>query len=402
MAVKNVEFSQKDKNLTQKLEQLRKEIKIMEPLDHTHIVKYFFTERVANSVNIFMEYVPGGSLLNLMKTFGGLSEETVVQYTFQILLGIAHLHQQGVVHRDIKCANVLLTVDGLVKLADFGASAMMDVDRVVDVQGTPCWMAPEVLRAQAHGWEADIWSLGCSVMEMLTGTQPWSHLNLTSQMHVLEWICSDKKVVLPSVFTFASQMFLNDCLQRDPTKRPAATLLIEHHYFLEDAEELAKEVAVRLERGSVSTCADSPEHESSPRSSLRSSHFRLKQSSSFLSLGTNVTSGSAIQGYLDKREKRVNNMVNARKGKIPSLPANNSCLSVEDDIDDISSVIGDDDKDEIISVVEMNVSEKVTPINRKPSKEERKPSKEVDIPSLGKNHARIVRASSYNDIMSDE
>eukprot|EP01064_Diplonema_japonicum_P030304 TRINITY_DN5132_c0_g2_i1.p1 TRINITY_DN5132_c0_g2~~TRINITY_DN5132_c0_g2_i1.p1 ORF type:complete len:893 (+),score=179.74 TRINITY_DN5132_c0_g2_i1:42-2720(+) len=241
MAVKNVEFSSKDTNVVSKMKQLQKEIEIMKPLDHTHVVRYFFTERMGNSINIFMEYVPGGSLQKLLKTFGPLSETTVVQYTYQILLGLAHLHGQGIIHRDIKGANVLLTVEGTVKVADFGASAIVETkDQITGVQGTPYWMAPEVISAQGHNWEADIWSLGCTVMEMLTAKPPWHHLKLT-QVEVLQWIVGDMDhdppIKVPENLTLASEMFLLDCLKRQPESRPSARQLIEHHYFTEDAEE---------------------------------------------------------------------------------------------------------------------------------------------------------------------
>eukprot|EP01059_Diplonema_ambulator_P004065 TRINITY_DN13751_c0_g1_i1.p1 TRINITY_DN13751_c0_g1~~TRINITY_DN13751_c0_g1_i1.p1 ORF type:complete len:890 (+),score=228.37 TRINITY_DN13751_c0_g1_i1:55-2724(+) len=241
MAVKNVSFQPNDKNVVAKMKQLQREIEIMKPLDHTHVVRYFFTERMGNSINIFMEYVPGGSIQKLLKTFGPLSETTVVQYTYQILLGLAHLHAQGIIHRDIKGANVLLTVEGMVKVADFGASAIVETkDLMTGVQGTPYWMAPEVISAQGHNWEADIWSLGCTVMEMLTGKNPWHHLGLT-QVEVLQWIVGDMAydppISVPAFITQASRMFLMDCLRRRPEQRPSARQLIEHHYFTEDAEE---------------------------------------------------------------------------------------------------------------------------------------------------------------------
>eukprot|EP01060_Flectonema_neradi_P037447 TRINITY_DN7540_c3_g2_i2.p1 TRINITY_DN7540_c3_g2~~TRINITY_DN7540_c3_g2_i2.p1 ORF type:complete len:874 (+),score=116.77 TRINITY_DN7540_c3_g2_i2:126-2747(+) len=263
MAVKNIQFNIADKNIATKIRQLQNEIEIMRPLNHPHIVRYFFMEKVDSyggtgaSINIFMEYVPGGSIQKLLSSFGPLGETTVVQYTYQILVGLAHLHSKGIIHRDIKGANILLTVEGCIKLADFGASVLVEnkgiKDRQNDVQGTPYWMAPEVLCEKGHGWEADIWSLGCTVMEMLTAQHPWQHLGQT-QVQVLNAIMNNSKALtVPDTITSASAMFLKDCLSRDPSKRPTAQLLIEHHYFLEDADDITRDVDKRRLSRSGST-----------------------------------------------------------------------------------------------------------------------------------------------------
>lgn len=89
--------------------------------------------------------------------------------------GLAYLHAQRIVHRDIKGANLLLEKDGLVKLADMGMAKEMEAISVTaSFKGSPFWMAPEVVRQQGHGWPADIWSVGCTVLEMATGKPPWS------------------------------------------------------------------------------------------------------------------------------------------------------------------------------------------------------------------------------------
>ncbi|KAJ9444126.1 Mitogen-activated protein kinase kinase kinase 2 [Diplonema papillatum] len=243
VAVKQVEFSTKDPNVQFRIKALQREIEIMKHLNHEHIVRYFFTESVNNSVNIFMEFVPGGSLQNLLGSSGPLQESTVVQYTYQILVGVAYLHMMNVIHRDIKGANVLLTVEGLIKLADFGASSIIN-SGIEDVQGTPYWMAPEVIQATEQSWEADIWSLGCTVMEMLTAMHPWEHLGMTP-MDTVAWVVdADHPIVTPPGVTKASEHFLRDCLKRNQTLRPSAQALIEHHYFLEDAEEMSREIAM--------------------------------------------------------------------------------------------------------------------------------------------------------------
>ena len=139
----------------------------------------------AQTLAIFLEYVPGGSLRSLLDRFGTLEEAVVRLYSRQILLGLEYLHANGIAHRDVKAANVLVSNDGSVKLADFGASkrtrdAMPAANANATgghAKGTPLWMAPEVIRAapRSQGWrKADVWSVGCTVIEMSTGKPPWS------------------------------------------------------------------------------------------------------------------------------------------------------------------------------------------------------------------------------------
>ena len=167
----------------QRVASLEKEISVMKKLEHPHIVRYLGTERdesehqrkVLHSMYIFLEYVPGGSLSSMLKQFGPFGIEIIKRYSRQILMGLAYLHRKGIIHRDIKGANVLVTEMGVAKLADFGcskqlqgaATGSMD-ESLRSIRGSIPWMAPEVIRQSGHGRSADIWSLGCTVIEMAT------------------------------------------------------------------------------------------------------------------------------------------------------------------------------------------------------------------------------------------
>eukprot|EP00755_Sulcionema_specki_P004494 Sspe_Gene.30201::Locus_14851_Transcript_1_1_Confidence_1.000_Length_2309::g.30201::m.30201 len=233
IAVKSIEFNPSDPQIHRKVAALQKEIKTMKTLNHPNIVRYVFTEREGANINIFMEFVPGGSLLSLLGQFGALGEAIVASYTSQMVSAINYLHENGVIHRDIKCANVLVSVNGDCKLSDFGSSTLVhDVVEPNDMQGTPFWMAPEVIKEEPFGKPCDIWSLGCTVMEMLTARHPFHHV--TSNIVVaMRFIASDEPVCLPPDLNVAAECrnLLTSCLQRPPDDRPKASDLLHHPFF---------------------------------------------------------------------------------------------------------------------------------------------------------------------------
>lgn len=124
--------------------------------------------------------MPGGSITSLIEKYGKFNENLIRTYTTQILEGLEYLHANNVVHRDIKGANILVDNDGMCKLADFGSAkkiAGFGKERYASIRGTPNWMAPEVIKSKGHGRFSDIWSIGCTVIEMATGKPPWVKYN---------------------------------------------------------------------------------------------------------------------------------------------------------------------------------------------------------------------------------
>ncbi|KFZ50170.1 Mitogen-activated protein kinase kinase kinase 2, partial [Podiceps cristatus] len=139
---------------------------------HERIVQYygFLRDPPERTLSIFMEYMPGGSIKDQLKSYGALTENVTRKYTRQILEGVHYLHSNMIVHRDIK---------GNVKLGDFGASKRLQTiclsgTGMKSVTGTPYWMSPEVISGEGYGRKADIWSVGCTVVEMLTEKPPWA------------------------------------------------------------------------------------------------------------------------------------------------------------------------------------------------------------------------------------
>eukprot|EP00960_Hanusia_phi_P058709 763959-Hanusia_phi.AAC.7 len=221
VAVKEVEL------MGSRAGKVEREISIMSALSHPSVITLLGSERTESTLYIFMEYAHGGSLADLARASNGLGEAVAREYTAQVLLGLEYLHNNGILHRDIKGANCLLfpvleneitpakgieRVKMIAKLADFGASRMFDIHFGHDLHtdstgwyhepssgrdpaGTINWMAPEVVLDQHAGRSADIWSLGMTVVELMTGKMPWEGLNT---MAVLMKIAKSEELpVLP-------------------------------------------------------------------------------------------------------------------------------------------------------------------------------------------------------------
>lgn len=204
LAVKQVEVNHKAPNtdpskIREMVKALDLEIDTMQHLDHVNIVQYLGCEKKEFSISIFLEYISGGSVGSCLRKHGKFEEAVVSSLTRQTLCGLAYLHREGILHRDLKADNILLDLDGTCKISDFGISKRSADPYINDItnsmQGSVFWMAPEVIRAQSQamnvpskasnmdptsalnqGYSAkvDIWSLGCVVLEMFAGRRPWS------------------------------------------------------------------------------------------------------------------------------------------------------------------------------------------------------------------------------------
>jgi mitogen-activated protein kinase kinase kinase len=185
IAVKQVEVNpkaagQERGRMKEMVRSLEVEIDTMEPLEHSNIVSYLGCEHKELSISIFLEYIPGGSIGSVLRKHGKFQEPVVSSLTRQTLEGLAYLHNEGILHRDLKADNILLDVDGTAKISDFGISKKTDNiygnDSSNGMQGSVFWMAPEVIRSKGQGYSAkvDVWSLGCVVLEMFAGRRPWT------------------------------------------------------------------------------------------------------------------------------------------------------------------------------------------------------------------------------------
>ncbi|CAK7222378.1 mitogen-activated protein kinase kinase kinase [Sporothrix bragantina] len=244
LAVKEVEVppklvAQNDKNRVRELvASLNQEIETMQHLDHVNIVQYLGCERKETSISIFLEYISGGSIGSCLRRHGKFEEPVVASLTRQTLSGLAYLHREGILHRDLKADNILLDVDGTAKISDFGISKKTDNiygnDRTNSMQGSVFWMAPEVIRPQDEGYSAkvDIWSLGCVVLEMFAGRRPWSQEETVGAIYKIAQgetppIPQDVRETI-SPYAFA---FMLDCFTVNPMERPTASRLLSQHPF---------------------------------------------------------------------------------------------------------------------------------------------------------------------------
>lgn len=226
VAVKQIKLADLPKS---ELRVIMLEIDLLKNLDHPNIVKYHGFVKTPETLNIILEYCENGSLHSISKNFGRFPENLVALYMSQVLHGLLYLHDQGVIHRDIKGANILNTKKGLVKLADFGVASRTTGLHESSVVGTPYWMAPEVIELTGATTASDIWSLGCTVIELLDGKPPYYNLQ---PMPALFRIVSDDHPPLPQGASPVVLDFLMQCFQKDPNLRVSAKKLLKHPWIV--------------------------------------------------------------------------------------------------------------------------------------------------------------------------
>ncbi|KAJ0818761.1 putative mitogen-activated protein kinase kinase kinase STE-STE11 family [Helianthus annuus] len=234
-AMKVVDIIPDDPNSSECIRQLEQEIRVLRNLEHQNIVQYLGSEVVEDQFCIYLEYVHPGSINKYVREHCGAMTESVVRnFTRHILSGLVYLHSKKTVHRDIKGANLLVDPSGVVKLADFGlAKHLSPYMTDLSLKGSPHWMAPEVFQAvlrkdanPEHTYTMDIWSLGCTVIEMVTGKPPWSEFDgVQAMFNVLK-----RSPTIPETLSSEGKDFLYRCLQRNPEKRPSAAFLLEHPF----------------------------------------------------------------------------------------------------------------------------------------------------------------------------
>ncbi|KAL5555514.1 hypothetical protein UlMin_037750 [Ulmus minor] len=232
-AIKEVRLVSDDHTSKESLKQLNQEINLLSKLSHPNIVRYHGSELVDDTLSVYLEYVSGGSIHKLLQEYGPFSEPVIQNYTRQIISGLAYLHGRNTVHRDIKGANILVDPNGEIKLADFGmAKHITNVASMLSFKGSPYWMAPEVvMNTNGYSLAVDIWSLGCTILEMATSKPPWSQYEGVAAIFK---IGNSKDIPeIPDNLSPDAKNFVWLCLQRDPLARPTASQLLDHPFIRE-------------------------------------------------------------------------------------------------------------------------------------------------------------------------
>jgi mitogen-activated protein kinase kinase kinase len=245
MAVKQVELPsvQKDTEIDRKkqtmITALKHEINLLRDLQHPNIVQYLGTAADDHHLNIFLEYVPGGSIAAMLKQYNTFQEPLIRNFVRQILDGLSYLHGRDIIHRDIKGANVLVDNKGGIKISDFGISKRVEASSMLgsqshmnrpSLQGSVYWMAPEVVRQTAHTKKADIWSLGCLVVEMFSGSHPFPNC---SQLQAIFAIGSNQaKPTVPEGCSEEAKGFLERTFEIDHERRPSADELLTSGFLV--------------------------------------------------------------------------------------------------------------------------------------------------------------------------
>ncbi|KAI8329598.1 kinase-like domain-containing protein [Choanephora cucurbitarum] len=244
MAVKQVELpvenSASEERKKSMIKSLQREIELLQDLKHENIVQYWGSKTDESYFSIFLEYVPGGSVAGLLSSYGAFQEPLVNSFVRQILKGLNYLHNKDIVHRDIKGANVLVDNKGGVKITDFGISKKVEEEMRQSIvaaahrpslQGSIYWMAPEVVKQTRYTRKADIWSLGCLVVEMFTGDHPFPEY---SQMQAIFQIGCATSPNIPPNISEEAQDFLRCTFQQDHKERPSAEELLQHPFVFEE------------------------------------------------------------------------------------------------------------------------------------------------------------------------
>ena len=233
IAVKAIRGDPSNKQTSTEIESCQREIDSYKKLSHERIVKYFDSIYDEDNclVLICLEFMPGGSLFACLRKDGPFDENRVKKYTRQLLEGVTYLHANLIIHRDIKGANILLDNSDNIKLADFGTSKLVvTMSRGASTRGvgTYNYMAPEVMKdedTKEYGAKADIWSIGCTIVEMLTGHPPWYQL---SEVRVILMVTSGEYPIytLPSESSESVKNLLTQCFRPEPSLRPEASELL--------------------------------------------------------------------------------------------------------------------------------------------------------------------------------
>ncbi|KAJ1209822.1 hypothetical protein NDU88_005194 [Pleurodeles waltl] len=235
-------------------EKIDKEIELHRLLHHHHIVQFYHYFEDKENIYILLEYCSRRSMAHILKARKILTEPEVRYYLRQIVSGLKYLHDQEILHRDLKLGNFFINETMELKVGDFGLAARLEPleQRRRTICGTPNYLSPEVLNKQGHGCESDIWALGCVMYTMLSGRPPFETTNLKETYRCIR----EARYSMPSSLMTPAKQLITLMLSKNPEHRPTLDDIIHHQFFTE---------GFTPERLSANCCHTAPDfHLSSP------------------------------------------------------------------------------------------------------------------------------------------
>uniref|UniRef100_A0A8C1TKF9 Serine/threonine-protein kinase PLK n=1 Tax=Cyprinus carpio TaxID=7962 RepID=A0A8C1TKF9_CYPCA len=210
-------------------EKIDREIELHRALHHKHIVHFYNHFEDKDNIYILLEYCSRRSLAHILKARKVLTEPEVRYYLRQIVSGLKYLHEQEILHRDLKLGNLFINESMELKVGDFGLAAKLEPveNRRRTICGTPNYLSPEVLNKQGHGCESDIWALGCVMYTMLLGRPPFETTNLKETYRCIR----EARYSMPSSLSAQAKHLISSMLAKNPMDRPHLDDILRHDFF---------------------------------------------------------------------------------------------------------------------------------------------------------------------------